>query len=123
MGRINVRRFIKACKDSGGIISIIAKRMSVSRTTLYDYIQREPIAQKYLQEAKEDILDMAESKLISSMNLGEIDSIKWYLARIGKNRGFSEKPEIVTQTNVQVNNIQLKDLIEKAKQEAWNQSS
>src|SRR3990167_10261444 len=105
MGRINVRRFIKACKDSGGIISIIAKRMSVSRTTLYDYIQREPIAQKYLQEAKEDILDMAESKLISSMNLGEIDSIKWYLARIGKNRGFSEKPEIVTQTNVQVHNI------------------
>ena len=57
MGRINLQRFVKACKDSAGLISIIAKRLDVTRQTVYSFLEREPAAQKYIDEAKEEILD------------------------------------------------------------------
>ena len=120
MGRINLIRFVKACKGSGGLISIVAKRLDVARQSVYDYLQREPKAVKYLDEAKEEILDMAESKLINSMNSNDLESIKWYLARLGRKRGYIANPEVQVigkQNNLIVGNIH--ELIEQAKNKTW----
>lgn len=126
MGRINLQRFVKACKNSGGLISVIAKRLDVTRQSVYDFIKREPASLKYMTEAKEEILDMAESKLITSMNNDDMESIKWYLARIGRKRGYQDK-EIVVNTAVQTNNVvntvSLKELIEQAKARSWKPNS
>ena len=130
MGRLNLFRFMKACKGSGGIISIIAKKLDVTRQSVYDFMQREPGSKKYLDEAKEAIIDMAESKLINSMNNNDLESIKWYLSRIGRHRGYIANPEVQVigkQTNTQINiESNIHELIENAKNKQWklqNQTS
>lgn len=94
MGRINLKRFVKACKNSGGIITVIATRLQVTRQTVYDFIKNEPATQKYLYDAREEVIDMAEGKLLASINSGEIESAKWFLARKGRHRGYIANPEV-----------------------------
>jgi len=105
MGRLNLIRWAKACKGSGGIISLIAKRLSVDRSAIYLYLEREPRAHYYLKEAKEEILDVAESHLIKGITDGDKEDIKWYLSRLGRHRGYIANPEVQVigkQTNIDV---------------------
>jgi len=98
MGRITPKRFVRACDNSGGIISLIAKKLSCSRQAVYDYIEHNPEMYKYVKDAENIILDIAESKLFSSVQNGEMDDVKWLLARKGKHRGYMERPE--SQVNI-----------------------
>ena len=63
MGRINLIRFKTACKGSGGIISLIARRLSTERRFVYTYLENEPLAKQILQESKEEVLYISESHL------------------------------------------------------------
>ena len=114
MGRINTNRFIKACKDSGGIISLIAKRLSCDRSTIYYYLEREPQMRKYIEDAKDAAFDIAESKILNSIALAQpkcdMEDVKWYLARFSKRTS----PETSINTKI-VNNIEptYKFIIEK----------
>ena len=96
MTKKNLNKWMKACKGSGGIISVIAQRLDVERATVYDYI-KDPIYHKYLIEAKEEVLDIAESHILKGINQGDKEDIKWYLSRMGKNRGYVT---VETQVNV-----------------------
>ena len=104
MTRLNLIRWVKACKGSGGVISLIAKRLSVERSTLYDYLKREPAAHKYLDDAREEVLDVAEAKILNAINNDDLDSVKWFLSRKGRHRGYlaSEVQFIGKQTNVDI---------------------
>ena len=79
---------MKACEGSGGIITQIAKRLAVHRTTVYDYIRENPEMVKYIQSAKEEVLDVAKAKVIKSVDMatpkGEWEDVKWYLSRFGE---------------------------------------
>ena len=107
MGRINTARFITACKDSGAIITLIAKRLSCDRHTVYNFIKANPEMLKYLDDARDSALDIAESKILSSIvkatPVGDMEDVKWYLSRIGKKRGFADKD--INITNAIQNNI------------------
>ena len=109
MGRINLIRFKTACKGSGGIISLIARRLSTERRFVYTYLENEPLAKQILQESKEEVLDIAESHLLKGITEGNKEDIKWYLARIGRKRGYQERPE--TQVNVQNNQLEQKTIV------------
>ena len=107
--------------------SVIAKKLDVRRQTIYDFLERTPEAKKYLDEAKEEIIDMAETKLVTAMNNGDLETIKWYLPRIAKIRGYGNNPEfqvIGKQTNTQINiDTNIHDLIEKARNKEWKSQS
>ena len=103
MGRINLIRWEKACKGSGGIITLIAKRLSVDRKIVYQYLEKEPKARYYLDEAREEVIDIAESHLIKGITNGDKEDIKWFLARKARHRGYIANPEVQIigkQTNV-----------------------
>jgi hypothetical protein len=96
MGRqsYTVEQFLIAIPKTGGIVSTIAQRVGCSWATARKFIDTHPTVLSAYRDECESVIDMAESKLINAMNNDDIDSIKWYLARKGKHRGFSERLEL-----------------------------
>lgn len=94
-------KILKAIKDSGGIITVIQKRLGcVSWLCAKQNIEKfESTRQAYLDE-KEKILDIAESSLVKSIQEGNTQDGKWYLSKKGKERGYADEVPIVNVNNV-----------------------
>jgi len=103
-----VEQILKAIKDSAGIVSVIAKRLDCQWHTCKKYIDSFDDTKQALQDEIEKNIDKAESVILSSLNEGDIQTAKWYLQTIGKQRGYTEKQEIE-------NNITIKEFPEIAK--------
>jgi len=89
-----IDEIIEAIKNSGGIISTIAKRLGVAWCTADKYIQQSEDAKQALADEKEAILDMAEGVLYGSIQEGNTQDAKWLLATKGRKRGFNEKIDV-----------------------------
>ena len=92
--KFTAEQFLTAIPKTGGIVSTIAARVGCSWATARKFIDTHPTVLAAYKDECETVLDMAESKLITAMNENDIESIKWYLARKGKHRGYSEKMEL-----------------------------
>ena len=92
--KITKKRYQEAVKNSGGIISFIAKRLKVSRTAVYDYIKKNDWAGEMVKGEVEAINDLAEAKLIEHIKKGQPWAIQFRLKTKAKNRGYTEKQEI-----------------------------
>lgn len=88
----------KAVNSSGGIISVIAKRLKCDWHTADKYIKQFELFQE-VQNEKESLLDLAESKLIDNIKNNDTTSILFYLKTQGKNRGYIERQQ--TDLNVE----------------------
>lgn len=97
-----------AVKDSFGIQSIIAKRMGIARSTLCEWLDRNPEYWKYIEEENIKRIDLAESTI--TQDLKNIETAKWFMTKYkgGRARGFSDKE---TQVNVQNNTIEQTKII------------
>jgi len=89
-----VEQIQDAIKDSAGIISVIAKRLDCQWHTCKKYIESYDETKQSLQDEIAKNIDKAESVILTSLNEGDIQTAKWFLQTIGKNRGYSEKQEI-----------------------------
>ena len=107
MARTNAytaKQFINAIPGSGGIISTIAKRIGCDWQTADKYIKKYAKIQLVYQAEKETIKDLSESVLITNIQLvakaqketgkmQDAGDAKWFLSRIAKDRGYSDKQE------------------------------
>lgn len=91
---LTAEQFLQAIPKSGGIISTIALKVGCAWDTARKFIDTHPTVLSAYQNECETVKDMAESKLIASMNEGDIESIKWYLARKAKDRGYAPGVEV-----------------------------
>ena len=103
--KLTVNRILKAIEDSGGLKTKIAERLNVHRHTIDRYENQYPTVKQALMDETNKILDKAESVIFHNINEGDEDTSKWFLARKGKNRGYSEKIE-------QQNDTELKIIVE-----------
>ena len=87
-----------AIKDSYGNITFISKRLKVHRSTVYQSLEKFELF-GLIEDERERILDLAESKLLTNIRLGKEVSILFCLKCLGKKRGWIEKNQI------DVNNI------------------
>lgn len=117
---------MKHVKDSGGIISLIAKRMGVQRSSLYSWLTNNPSFWEYIHDEREAIVDLAESKLLGKIQKDEDWAIKFILGSTnrGITRGYNNNPNIQVnqidkQQNIQINVETVRDLI-KQNEEIWN---
>jgi hypothetical protein len=94
MVRISKRRILKAIDGSAGIITVIANRVGCSRLTIYERVEKDPDIKDALMQSKEQLIDVAESKLAEKINVGDLGSIKFYLQTQGKHRGYVERQEV-----------------------------
>jgi hypothetical protein len=87
-------QFIDAIKDSGGIVSTIAKRVGCDWHTAKKYIDTYPTVNRAYQDECERVLDLAETKVIELINDKDGAMIRYYLSTKGKKRGYTEKQQI-----------------------------
>jgi len=94
MSKLTKTKVAKAILHSAGIISTIAQKCDVDWSTVNNFIKKSPDLQKLLQAEKEGILDLAETQLIKELKLGSAWALKFYLATIGKKRGYVKRSEV-----------------------------
>jgi predicted transcriptional regulator len=109
MARITKANFKKALKGSGGIYSHVARKLGVSRQAVSQYIQKNPELMELIQQEEESINDLAESKLITKLNEGDNQMIKFRLTTKAKDRGYVERQEIVNSGNLSLNHTLTKE--------------
>jgi hypothetical protein len=88
-------QFVKAIKNSGGIITTIAARVGCDWNTARKWITTHPTIQAAYQNECETVSDVAQSILMTSIKDGNTQDAKWWLAR--KRRGeFGDNLAIIT---------------------------
>ena len=95
---------VEAIKGTGGIKTLIAQRLGVTRFTFDSYLKRWSTVQDAYSQEREAFIDVAESVVQRNVRLafqkqqdGEMtdtSDAKWVLSRLGKDRGYSERQEI-----------------------------
>lgn len=109
---------LEAIKDSGGIMSTIARRLGVTWHTADSWVKQYDETKQALQDERETILDLAESTLFRNIKDGNSQDAKWLLSTMGKNRGYSERHEI---TGADSGPIDVNAIIRKAEEEFANE--
>lgn len=93
MTKLTEKKLITAIKNTGGIVSVIAKKLDVTWHGARKAIDANPVALQAWHDEREGILDLAESALVKSIQQGDTQDAKWLLSRLGKHRGYAERIE------------------------------
>ena len=91
----------KAIKGSFGNISFIARRIGVSRMTVYRRIYASPKLLEAFEAETQTLVDTAENELMALMNPAtnedartRLEAVKFFLDRRGKSRGWGAQQEV-----------------------------
>ena len=91
----------KAVKGSYGNVSFIARRLGVSRMTVYRRIYASPKLMEAFEEETQSLMDNAENELMAIMNPAtnegvrtRLEAVKFFLDRKGKSRGWGAQQEV-----------------------------
>lgn len=103
---IITKELIEECiPGSGALASIVCNKASkkigreIPYSTFLEYWHAIDLADAITAE-KEKIKDMGEKNIFTAMNDGDIQTTKWYLAQLAKDRGYGQE----NNTNIQVIN-------------------
>jgi len=85
---------IDAIQDAKGILTVAARKLGCSRTTVYRYMTRYPTIKDAYEEANESNIDFVETKLMEQIGKGNITAIIFFLKTKAKHRGYIERQEV-----------------------------
>jgi len=91
---LTVEQVEHALKRTAGNVSAAARELGVSRTTVYKKVNASPTLQEILADAREELVDIAESALRREVLAGNITAIIFTLKTQGKSRGYVERQEV-----------------------------
>lgn len=97
--------YAQAITEAQGLISVAARRLGVSRSAVYNAINRHPTVAEAAEDARERTTDLAEGKLYGKINDGDITAIIFYLKTQAKNRGYVERQERVHSGTLDVRSL------------------
>lgn len=83
-----------ALRKKAGNISAAAAALKVTRQTLHNHIKQDESLQKIVTDAREAMVDVAESEALKQIKLGNTAIIIFTLKTLGRNRGYVERQEI-----------------------------
>ena len=86
-------QIITALEKHKGLVSKAAKALRCSRQTVMNYAARYPEVREAMDDAREAMLDVAESKLFDAVRKGQPWAVCFYLKTQGKKRGYIERQE------------------------------
>ncbi len=90
---ITEKAMIKAIEKSYGIVTLIADRLKIQRSAVYNNIKKFQL-NELIEIERERLVDFAESKLIENIRKGKETSIIFTLKTLGKKRGYIERQEV-----------------------------
>jgi hypothetical protein len=88
------QRIIKAITETQGLLTLAAQRSGIGYRTICRYVAEYPSVRQAADDARERMIDFAESKLYSKIKDGDTVSILFYLKTKGKSRGYIERQEV-----------------------------
>lgn len=91
--RVSVTQIKAALKASAGNVTEAARALGISRSALYQRINNSAELQATLVDAREELVDLAESALRKRIQRGDITAIIFTLKTLGKARGYVERQE------------------------------
>lgn len=96
--RVKVSDVADALRASAGIHTAAARILApkyggFTTNGVKYYVERYPELQALKAELLEQTLDLAESKLITALNQGDMKSVFFFLRTRGKQRGYVERME------------------------------
>jgi hypothetical protein len=93
--RYTQEQVITALTQAHGLKGPAARALRCARRTVSRYIQRYPAVKAAYEEACDDAIDLAQSKLIALVEKEHWEAIRFLLLTLGRSRGFTLRQEIV----------------------------
>jgi len=90
---LTIAKAEKALRANNGVVLHAAEACGVTRQTFWRFMAEFPQLYDVKTEAEEDIIDVAEGILLTNIRAGDMKSIRWFLDRKAKNRGYSTRVE------------------------------
>ena len=90
MSKLTMKLFKEAEKGLFGNISAIAKKLGVSRKTLYRFLAANPEAAECISTAREEFDDIAEENIRKKIMEGETSMLKFYASTRLRKRGYTQ---------------------------------
>jgi len=112
------KQYAQAIIDANGVIKNAAAKLKVSRQAIYRAVDRYDEVRQAFEDARENGLDYAETKLMEQIGKGNMTAIIFYLKTQGKKRGFVERSETHTVAKVDVSSLSDEQLEALAKGES-----
>ena len=100
---ITKTKFIKALEDSGGILSVIARKLKVTRKAVYNFIDKYPELKELIDQERETILDIAQNTVYDRVKGEDWEATRYLLNTLGRQRGFSSRTEETEQIDHNIN--------------------
>jgi len=91
--------FIEAYIKSGCNVGIACNKVKISRATYYLWLRDFPKFKQEIEDAQESLIDIVETQALKQIKEGNSQMIIFYLKTKGKNRGYTERQEIVGDIN------------------------
>jgi hypothetical protein len=79
--------------ETNGNVAAIARRFGCARSTIQSRIDKSPGLKALLEDARQGMVDIAESALYKRIYEGDITAIIFFLKTRGKDRGYVERQE------------------------------
>ena len=98
----SVKQLQAALRDKAGNVTAVARELGVARSTIYRRVAKSPALQETLTDAREELVDIAESALRREVLAGNITAIIFTLKTQGKERGYVERYEQTVRGDQQV---------------------
>lgn len=95
-----------ALKATRGKITLAAEAVGCSRQTMHKRINEAPGLQEIVEHYRDRITDKAETGLENAIDNGEHWAIALALKTLGKDRGYVERSEVVSQNDIKLYGIE-----------------
>lgn len=99
----------KAIRDLNGNVAAICKQLGTTRGTFVRWLSFHPEVQQTLVDAREEMLDMAETSLYRKVLSGEAWAVCFFLKTQGRKRGYIERAETFN-LKIDLNELSLEQL-------------
>lgn len=93
MANWKAEEVIAKIEQNKGNVAAVARALGVSRRTVLRYADDRPTVKTALEDARENMLDNAESVLYKKVLEGSTPELLFFLKTQGKSRGYVERSE------------------------------
>ena len=91
---ISTDRIIEALRETNGLISLAAKRIPCSHSTIYTRAKKVKRVQEVIDECRGELVDYGELALRRAVVNGEPWAVGLVLKTLGRDRGYVERTEL-----------------------------
>lgn len=91
--RVPTDKIIQALRETNGLVSLAAKRVPCSITTINVRRKRVQAVEQVIQECRGELVDLGELALRKAVLSGEPWAVGLVLKTLGKERGYVERQE------------------------------